>query len=189
MCDSLREQTTNLLARLVDGDVNVAEELFPLAYDELRQLARNVLRGDRAEQSLQATALVNEAYLKLVDFHRLDWRGRARFGAIAARAMRSVLVDHLRRKASDKRGANWQRVTMQGLVEPGAMTNLDVLELDEALGRFEVQHERHARAVELRYFGGLSRAEIAEVLQVSERTVTADLAFAQAWLRREMDAT
>ena len=169
------------------GRPTLAGELFPAAYAQLRDLAEAVLKGERPHQTLHATALVHEAYLRLVDFQKLDWRGRAQFGAIASKAMRSVLVDHARARNADKRGGGWDRITLAGLQE-GSDPGLDVLQLDDALEKLQEEHERHARSVEMRYFGGMSRAEIAEALGVSERTVTADLAFAQAWLRRQMDS-
>lgn len=170
--------------------------LSPAVYDELRRIAAAYLRGERAGHTLQATALVNEAFVRLGDDGR--WRDRAHFIATAARAMRRILVDHARARHALKRGGDAGRVTIVGDgmgakadgsgggAAGGETTSIDLLALDEALGRLETLHERQARIVELRFFGGFSVAETAELLGVSDRTVELDWSVARAWLRREL---
>lgn len=164
------------------------DELLPLVYDTLRALARSQLQREGAGHSLQPTDLVHEAYERLADQSRVDWRGRAHFLAVAATVMRRLLVDHARRRGRQKRGGGAQRVTLSGLAAP-AESELDLeelLALDEALEKLRALDEREARVVELRYFGGLGVQEIASVLQVSERTVRNDWNFARAWLRQAL---
>jgi RNA polymerase sigma factor (TIGR02999 family) len=181
---------TQLITRLAGGDVAVAGELFPLVYAKLRGLAGAMLQEERADHTLQPTALVHEAYLRMADVDSIDWRGRAHFCAIAARAMRQVLVDHARTKKALKRGQGWQRVTLSNLVggpdSSSEQVEVDLVKLDEALTRFAKQHPRQAKAVEMRFFAKMTGQEIADVVGVSRRTVTADLAFAEAWLMRDM---
>jgi len=161
-----------------------ADALFPLVYAELRAIAGALFRGPKA--TLQPTAVVHEAYLKLVRDPG-QWRGREHFLALAARAMRQVLVDAVRSKRTDKRGAGWQRVSLGGSATDLQDPSLPTLgDLDSALVELELRSERQARVVELRYFGGLSVPEAARVLDVSERTVKSDWRFARAWLRAEL---
>ena len=165
------------------------EELIPLVYDELRGLARGFLARERPDHTLQATALVHEAYLRLVDQTRVDWRGRSHFRAVAAQMMRRVLIDHARHRAGLKRGAGWQRVTLGDSLASPADPELDLAELiglDAALRRLAELDPRQARCLELRFFGGLTAIEIAEALNVSTRTVEGDLAHGRAWLRRAL---
>lgn len=164
------------------------EQLLPLIYDDLRRLAGSQLRRERADHTLQPTDLVHEAYERLADQSRVDWRGRAHFLAVAAQVMRRLLVDHARQRGRRKRGGGAQRVTLGGIAAP-ADADLDLEELialDRALTRLAALDEREARVVELRYFGGLTTGEIASVLDVSERTVLGDWAFARAWLKQEL---
>jgi RNA polymerase sigma factor (TIGR02999 family) len=190
--EDARTLATAIVASLGDttGREKVsASELMPLVYDELRRLARGFMRRERRDHTLQPTALVHEAYLKLVDQSRVDWRGRTHFRAVGARVMRRILIDHARRHASAKRGGDQQRVTLgDSLVHP-ADTDLDLVELlslNEALDRLRSLDEREARVVELRFFGGLTSAEIAEVLGVSSRTVDGDWMHGRAWLKRQL---
>lgn len=157
-------------------------------HEELRLIAAAYMRRERGDHTLQPTALVNEAYLKLVSSPDRQASGRARFLGIAARAMRQILVDHARARASAKRGGGWDRITLSGVAsaEEGA-PGVETLALDEALARLAAFHERSARVVELRFFGGLTIAEAAEVVGVSHGTVEADWTFARAWLRRELE--
>ncbi len=164
-------------------------ELIPLVYDELRGLARGFLARERPDHTLQATALVHEAYLRLIDQTRVDWRGRTHFRAIAARMMRRVLIDHARHRAGAKRGAGWRRVTLGDSLAGPADPELDLAELigvDVALRRLAERDPRQARCLELRFFGGLMTREIAEAVGVSTRTVEGDLLHGRAWLRREL---
>ena len=146
-----------------------------------------MLRGERGDHTLQPTALVHEAYVRLADTDAIDWRGKARFAALAAKAMRQILVDHARRKKAQKRGGGWERITLQGLIAGAQDHHLDVMALDEALEGFAKDHPRPAHIVELRFFANMTGDEIAEVVGVSRRTVVKDLTMAQAWLLRQMD--
>ncbi len=162
------------------------ERLFNLVYDELRSIAGAYMRRERAEHTLQATALVHEAFLRLVDQTHIQWQNRAHFMGIAARAMRQILIDHARRKSTEKRGGGWERVTLDEGAEAGSELGLNVLELDEALSRFAALDDRAARVVELRVFGGMTVEESAHVLGVSPRTVNNDWSVARMWLTREL---
>jgi RNA polymerase sigma factor (TIGR02999 family) len=179
-------RATDLVRRLAGGERRLADELFPLVYERLHELADGLLRRERADHTLQATALVHEAYLKLIDARALDWRGRAHFAAIAARAMRQVLVDHARRQGAGKRGRGWERITLGGLAVEDQRAD-EVTAIDEALARLKSVNERAAQVVEWTVFGDLTVAEIAAVLAVSERTVSKDLTLGRAWLLRELD--
>jgi RNA polymerase sigma factor (TIGR02999 family) len=180
-------EITELLIRLEGGDdPRVVDQLFPLVYDELRRIARAQMRRERPDHTLRATALVNEAYLKLVDQTRVAWQNRAHFFAIAARAMRRILVDYARTRSREKRGGGWERVTLEG-VESDAGSELDeLLELDEALRRLGEVDPRQAQVVEMRFFAGVSMEEIAKVLNVSAATVDRDWRSARAWLSVEL---
>jgi RNA polymerase sigma factor (TIGR02999 family) len=165
------------------------ERLFPLVYDELRQLAGRLMARERRDHTLQSTALVHEAYVRLVDQSRVDWRGTTHFRAVAAQAMRRVLIDHARARKSEKRGGEWQRVTLAHSIAPDGEAELDAAELiavNAALEKLATLDRRQAQVVELRFFGGLSVKEAAEVLGVSQRTVEGDWAHARVWLRREL---
>jgi RNA polymerase sigma-70 factor (ECF subfamily) len=181
-----KQNAVDLIRRVADGDGRLADELFPLVYQRLHALAGDLLRRERSDHLLQPTALVHEAYLKLVDAKALDWRGRAHFAAIAARAMRQVLVDHARRQDAGKRGRGWQRITLSGLTAE-ARRDDEVTAIDQALARLAAVNARAARTVELTVFGDLTVAEIAAVLDVSERTASKDLTIGRAWLLRELD--
>jgi RNA polymerase sigma factor (TIGR02999 family) len=162
------------------------EKLFSLVYDELRAIAGKLMRRERPEHTLQPTALVHEAYLRLVDETRIQWQDRAHFFGIAARAMRQILVEHARSRSAAKRGGGWKRITLDTDLPGGRDPHLEVLDLDQALGRLSALDERVARVVELRVFAGMTMQEIAHILVVSKRTVDNDWAFASAWLGREM---
>jgi RNA polymerase sigma factor (TIGR02999 family) len=166
-----------------------AEELLPLVYDELRRLARRFMARERRGHTLQPTALVHEAYLQLVDQSRANWQGRSHFRAVGARVMRRILIDHARRHGGLKRGGDRQRVTLGEAILRPPDSDVDLPELlavNDALDRLAGLDERQARVVELRFFGGLTTAEIAESLGVSERTVQGDWAHGRAWLKREL---
>ncbi|HSC29376.1 MAG TPA: sigma-70 family RNA polymerase sigma factor [Vicinamibacterales bacterium] len=179
-------KVTGLLLRWSHGDDGALEELIPLVHQELHRIARRHMAHERPGHSLQATALVNEAYLRLVDAKAVAWHDRAHFLAVAARVMRHVLVDHARSRHYLKRGGHAARVTFdEGLIVSNEPSQ-DFLALDEtlqALARFD---ERKARVIELRFFGGLSVEETAAVLKVSPDTVMRDWRLAKAWLRREL---
>ena len=178
-------EVSSLLQAWSDGDQVALEKLTPLVYSELRRLARHYLRGERTGISLQTTALVNEAYLRLVDLKRMRIKDRAHFFAVSAQLMRRILVDHARRR-NLKRGGGVQHISLDDVAtaEPGRDAEMIALdEAMEALARFD---PRKAKVVELRFFGGLSVEETAEVLNVSAITVMRDWSTARAWLYREM---
>jgi RNA polymerase sigma-70 factor (ECF subfamily) len=182
----LREDVTQVLEQLRGGDKRAADKLLPLVYDEFRALARHYLAQERHNHTLQPTALVHEAYMKLVDQTRVDWQGKSHFFAVAAQAMRRILVDHARAHQRDKRGGGRARVVLDEAVALSPQKDEDVLALDEALERLGALDPRQAKVVELRFFGGLSVDEVAEALGVSKRTVEGDWTFARAWLSREL---
>ncbi len=194
MAKDLRTHVTEILAGLEDGTRDAglaAEELMATVYDELRGLARGYLRRERSGHTLQPTALVHEAYLRLADQDRISWRGRTHFFAVGARMMRRLLVDHARRRRRVKRGGEWQRVNLDHFVTPLLGRELDrdeLLALDVALEKLAGLDPRQARIVELRFFAGLEVAEVAEVLEVSKRTVEGQWTHARAWLKRELSA-
>jgi RNA polymerase sigma factor (TIGR02999 family) len=181
-------QVTTLLQAWRGGDGAALEQLLPLVYDELRQLARSRLRHEREGHLLQPTALVHEAFLRLVR-QSVDWQGRAHFFGVAARLMRNVAVDHWRAEGSLKRGGQATRVDLGDRLGPAEEPrSVDLLALDDALTRLEAMSPHQARAVELRFFGGLELDEIAEVTGRSRATVVRDLRAAKAWLFRELSA-
>jgi len=166
-----------------------AEALLPLVYDDLRQRAAFYLSRERPGHTLQPTALVHEAYLKLVDQTRVSWRGRTHFFAVGARVMRRLLIDHARGRGREKRGGEWQRVTLAESLQPSKDAELDLdqlLTLESALEKLAELDEREARVVELRFFAGLKVDEVAHLLGVSRRTVEDDWTHARAWLKREL---
>lgn len=181
-----RERITQLTQHLSHGDGVAAAELVPLLYEELRQIAARRLRAERLDHTLEPTAVVNEVYLRLVDAAQVDWRGRAQFLALAARQMRLILVDHARRRAALKRGGAVQAHTLDSAMAAIVGNQIDLLTLHEALEALQHRSERQARVVELRYFAGLSVAECAAALEISETTVKEEWAFARAWLRRAL---
>jgi RNA polymerase sigma factor (TIGR02999 family) len=179
-------EITKLLLAWRQGDQTALEELIPLVYAELRKLAKNYMRQQRPGHTLQTTALVNEAYLRLVDSSRVNWQNRTHFFAISANLMRRVLVDFARAKNSQKRGGERIQVTLDERIEVPSENVTDLVALDEALQKLAEMNERQAKIVELRYFGGLSEDEIAENLEISTRTVRRDWNIAKAWLYRRM---
>ncbi len=181
------KDATEILRNLSNGRQDAAEQLFPLVYDELRALAARCLRGERADHTLQPTALVHEAYLKLVDQAAIAGKGREHFVGIAARAMRQVLADHARRHLAAKRGAGRRRIMLDSSVASGEQDPVDLMALDEALVQLSALDERQGRIVELRFFGGLTAKEAAALMDVSLSTVEADWRMARAWLHRAME--
>ncbi len=177
---------TQLLAELGAGDDRAADQLLPLVYDELRALAQRNLAHERPDHTLQATALVHEAYLRLVDSDRIHLRNRAHFFALAAQALRRILVDHARTHKRQKRGGARGKLSLQVIPELSVETDVDVLALDEALEGLNRLGERYARIVEMRFFGGMTMEEIAELTGVSITTVERDWRTARAWLYRQL---
>lgn len=163
----------------------LAESLYRHTYPHLRELAGRLMASERGDHTLQPTALVNEAYLRLVDSDRVDWEGRSHFFCIAARIMRRILIDHARGRARAKRGGEWRRVTLHDQLHRRDFDALELLVLEDTLQELERRHPRMARVVELRVFGGMTMKEIAHVLGVSKRTVDEDWSFARRWLARE----
>ncbi|MCA8962722.1 MAG: sigma-70 family RNA polymerase sigma factor, partial [Planctomycetes bacterium] len=185
-----RQSNTELLQKTVEAPGGVdPEALFPQVYDEMRNLAGRYFRDQPIDHTLQATALVHEAYCKLVDADRLDWRGKSHFMAIASKAMRQVLVDHFRAAKAQKRGGDWQRQTLDAGHVQGFDDPVDLLAVTDAIDRLAQLDERQARVVELRFFTGLSNPEIAEALGVSLTTVEGEWRHARAWLARELAST
>jgi len=168
------------------GDAEALDRLIPLVHGELRRIARRCMAGERAGHSLQATALINEAYLRLVDGKAVAWHDRTHFLAVAARVMRRILVDHARARGYQKRGGDAARITFDEAVVVTRDPPADYVALDEALEALGKFDPRKSRVIELRFFGGLSVEETAAVLAVSVDTVTRDWRLAKAWLRREM---
>lgn len=177
---------TRLLHAVRDGDTDAFDRLLPLVYDELRQLARHELRGERAGHTLDTTALAHEAYLKLVDQAQLDWHGRAHFFSIAARAMRQILVDYARKRQAQKRGGDRQRTTLTNEHLAWDVSWDELLDLDVALHRLDDVDERLRQVVEYRFFGGMTEDEVADVLDLSTRTIQRDWKKARAWLYKEL---
>ena len=177
---------TTLLLSWRRGDEQALVRLVPAVHEELRKIARRCLRGERAGHSLQATALVNEAYLRLVDVRQVNWQNRLHFLAMSARIMRRVLVDAARARAADKRGGDAVRVSLSEAVAKHDDVSEDVLALTDAVEALERIDPRKGRIVELRFFAGLTVDEAATVLEVSPQTVMRDWTFAKAWLRREL---
>jgi RNA polymerase sigma-70 factor (ECF subfamily) len=178
---------TELLQAWSDGDEDALERLVPLVEAELRQLARAYMRRERREHTLQTTALINEAFLRLTDARRVRWQDRSHFLGISARLMRRVLVDHARLRGYQKRGGGALRVTLHEGLVMSADPALDVVALDHALDALAQADVRKSRVVELRFFGGLSVEETADVLDVSTDTVKRDWRLAKLWLLRELE--
>jgi RNA polymerase sigma factor (TIGR02999 family) len=197
----VKQQTaTSLLNRASGGEIAAAADLLPLVYDELRALAQSLFRNERDAHTLQPTALVHEAYLRLVDQSSIEWRSRNQFFVIAAKAMRNILVDHARGKGRIKRGGpggslaaaarGWQEVTLDAVLHTIASDNdrapLDMVALHEALEHLSLLDERKARLVELRFFAGLSENDAAEVLGMARSTASEEWRMARAWLHRAL---
>ena len=181
------EQVTKLLHAWRQGDEAAFNELVPIVHHELRRLARRYMFGERAGHTLQTTALVNEAYLRLVNSRRVNWQNRAHFFAISAQLMRRILVDSARAQRSRKRGAGVSKITLdEALIRPREKGH-DLVALDDALKLLAEIDPRKSQVVELRFFGGLSVEETAEVLKVSPDTVLRDWRLAKAWLKREIN--
>jgi RNA polymerase sigma factor (TIGR02999 family) len=177
---------TALLLAWRAGDEEALGRIVPLVQEELRQIARRCLRNERAGHSLQATALVNEAYLRLVDTRRVNWQNRTHFLAMSARLMRRVLVDHARTKDAEKRGGDVVRVSLAEALGRSDDLGEDVVALNDALEGLEKIDARKGRIVELRFFGGLTVEEAAAAMDISPQTVAREWTFAKAWLRREL---
>ena len=183
------EGITQLLERWSDGDEKALERLMPLVYDELHRLATGYLRRERREHTLQPTALVNELFLKFFDQRSMSWRNRAQFFGVAAQLMRRILVDHARAHYSSKRGGDRLCISLKNVAAFGAEPDADLLELHDLLNRLEEIDPDQARIVELRFFGGLTIKETAEVMDISHATVEREWRIAKAFLKRELTRT
>ena len=177
---------TQALVELSNGDASAHDRLFPLVYDALRHLARRELRRERPDHTLSATALVHEAYLKLVQLERIDWKGRAHFFGVCAPVMRQVLISHARSRNAAKRGAGAAKLPLSDALAVAEERPEELLALDEALARLEALSPRQARVVEARFFAGLSVEEAAAALGISPATVKREWTAARAWLNREL---
>lgn len=186
--DQSSHEVTRLLQDWSGGDAGAAERLMPLVYEELRRLARSYLRRERSDHTLQPTALVNEAYLKLVDQSRVSWQDRHHFYGIAAQMMRRVLVDHARSHAAEKRGGPLGKVSLDEASVPTVERAAELIELDDALRKLAQVFPRKGSVVELRFFGGFSLEETATILGVSDKTVMREWKSAKLWLYRQMDS-
>lgn len=183
----LAPEVTRILHQWRAGDPEAPEHLMPFVYDELRRLARSYLARERADHTLQPTALVHEAYLRLVDVTSVDWQGRAHFYGIAAKLMRRILVDHARAKNALKRGGAVEKVPLDEARDVATIPAVNLVALDDALVELAQIHPRKSEVVELKFFGGLEAHEVAEVLSVSEKTVLRDWQFAKLWLFRALN--
>ena len=187
--ESTPSDVTRLLLELSDGQAGALDRLMPLVYDELKLLASSQLRRERGEHTLGPTALVHEAFFRLVDQRSVSWQGRSHFFGVAAQAMRRILVDHARRRTAAKRGQQHQVTLDSDAALASTARSEEVVAVDEALERLAALDPRHARLVELRYFAGFSIEETAELLEISPATAKRDWAMARAWLQRELGPT
>lgn len=179
-------EVTQLLLAWNNGDQAALEELMPLVYNELHRLANNCLRWERQGHTIEATALVNEAYLRLVDQRQVEWQNRTHFFSIAARIMRRILVQYARDRKAEKRGGGAQRVSLEKVILLAEERNVDIIALDDALNLLAQNDPRKSQLVELRFFSGLTFEEASEILGISLITAKRDWAMAKAWLHREL---
>ena len=182
-------EITKLLQQYQAGNRLVLDEFFPLVYDELRRLAASRLRRERAEHTLQPTALVHEAYLRLIEQHSVDWRNRAHFFGLAAEMMRRILVNHALERKADKRGGAATRLVLDDAVSFAQTREVDLVLLDQALDKLHTLDPKQAKIVEMRFFGGLTTEEVAEVLNISDSTVKREWRVAKAWLHNQLSGS
>jgi RNA polymerase sigma factor (TIGR02999 family) len=185
---NFKDGVTELLARWNEGDLTARDSLIPLVYDELRRVAQNHLSGQRGDHTLQATALVHEAYLRLVNRKMSHWQGRVHFFALSAQMMRQILVDHARMRNAEKRGGGTFTLRLEDDVVGAAGINLDLIGLDKAMKSLASLDARQSQIVELRFFGGLSIEEAARVVDISPATAKRDWATARIWLHHAMES-
>jgi len=183
-----KSQITTLLQAHASGDEHALDELIPLVYNEMHNMAQGRLIGERPDHTYSATALVHEAYLKLVDFNRIDWQNRNHFFAIASQIMRNILVDYAVKQNAQKRGGNRNKVTLGEKHMKWELNLEEIISIDQALKKLEKLDERQSKVVECRFFGGLTIEETANTLGISEPTVSRDWKMARAWLNRELGA-
>ncbi len=180
------ENVTQLLQLSSEGNRDALDQLLPLVYDELRRVARHQISKERANHTLQATALVNEAYLKLIGQHSVDWQNRAHFFSIAAETMRRILVNHAVERNAQKRGGGMTLLSLDEEIDFIHQRDLDMLALDEALKKLEEFDQTQAKIIELKFFGGMTNEEIASVMGVSESTIKREWRMAKAWLQTKI---
>jgi RNA polymerase sigma factor (TIGR02999 family) len=185
---NLRADVTNLLHEYKAGNKEVLDELFPLVYDELKRLAKSRLQGERADHTLQPTALVHEAYLRLIGQHSADWKNRAHFFGLAAEMMRRILINHAVKNNADKRFGNQTKLALDEAISFTQDKPVDLIMLDEALNKLAAFDAQQAKIIELRFFAGLTIEEVAEVLGVSDSTVKREWRVAKAWLHQQLKA-
>src|SRR5271155_3266140 len=183
------QEVTMLLSALTNGEDGAASKLIPVVYDELRRLAGSYMRRERVDHTLQPTALVHEAYLKLVEQRSVDWQSRAHFFGIAAQVMRRILIDHARGYLRDKRGGGQKPVPIDEALVFAPEQSMELVKIDQALEQLTKLDPRQAKIVELRFFGGLTVEQTADLLGISEKTVKRDWSMAKAWLRGELKAS
>ena len=179
------QNITQLLKNWVQGDEQSLDDLTPLVYDQLHRIAARIFRGERPDHTLQTTALVHEAYARLIDVD-VDWQDRSHFFALAARMMRRILVDHANARAAEKRGANVKKLPLDDVIAVSPELGDEVLNLHEALNQLSENDQRKAEVLELHYFGGLTYDEMSEVLGIASSTLDRDMRFAKAWLRAQL---
>ncbi len=186
MQDSSPDQITQILSRAQKGETTAIEQLLPLVYEELRALGASYFQQQSPAHTLQPTALVHEAFVKLMGPGAFEWESRAHFFAVAAKAMRQILTDHARRKKAAKRGGDAQKVTLSGLSSQASDKQIDLIALDEALSKLTAIDARQSEIVEMRFLAGLKVEEVASVLNISTATVEREWRMAKAWLNREL---
>jgi RNA polymerase sigma factor (TIGR02999 family) len=186
MAEAANVHITQLLKAWSSGDSSALENLTPHVYKELHRIARRYMVGERPSHTLQATALINEAYLRLIDWKNVEWNNRCHFFAVGAQMMRKILVDHARARGADKRGANGNKVTLDTGILSRPAKSMDLVALDDALRQLHKFDARKSEVIELRIFGGLTNEEAAEALGISVTTIRRDWKLALAWLRREL---
>ena len=186
MTNTDSEQITSLLVEWSNGNQTALENLMPLVYDELRRIARRFMRRQSAGHTFQTTELIHEAYLKLARSEDQNWQNRAHFFGVAAQAMRHILVDYARQRASQKRGGWQEKITLDETAAVSFGRSDELVQLDDAMRQLAALDERKSKVVELKYFGGLTNEEIAEVLKISPETVKRDWRFSRTWLLREL---
>lgn len=187
MADLSEHDVTSILEAWNLGEVEALPELVPLVYGELQRMARSYMRGEREGHTLETNALVHEAYLRLKDLHKIDWKNRNHFLAIAARIMRRVLIDSSRARRANKRGGDLERITLDDRLLHSPESRPDFVRLDEVIDALSEVDDRKAKVIELRFFGGLSVKETAEVLDISVATVMRDWDFSKAWILNELE--
>lgn len=179
-------EVTELLVAMRHGSKDAEKRVIPLVYGELRRIAANQLRREDLNHSLQATALIHEAYIRLTGIREIDWQGRSHFFAVAASLMRRILVEHARASQADKRGGGWDAVSLNEGILPAPERSSEIVALDEALSKLAEMDERQSKIVEMRFFAGMSEEETGEALGISARTVKRDWRIARAWLFKEL---